>query len=88
MDRLKKTIEAIEKQQPKERTSVWMVGKQLKDMLRDEPHLADTAVTTFRAYFTQWQQIYSCMEAALGDMGPETADKLWATVRAQMEAWL
>lgn len=41
MDSLKKAVEAIEQQQPKERTPVWMVGEQLKDMLRNEPHLAE-----------------------------------------------
>lgn len=38
---LNKAIEMIEAQQPKERTAVWMVGEQLKDMLRHEPHLAE-----------------------------------------------
>ena len=32
---------AIEAQQPKQRTAVWMVGEQLKDMLRAEPELAE-----------------------------------------------
>ena len=34
----------IEAQQPKERGPVWMVGEQLKDMLHDEPALADLLV--------------------------------------------
>lgn len=34
-------IDKITAQQPKERTPVWMVGEQLKDMLRAEPHLAE-----------------------------------------------
>lgn len=34
-------IEAITAQQPKEENAVWMVGEQLKDMLRQEPHLAE-----------------------------------------------
>lgn len=34
-------LEKIAAQQPKERTPVWMVGEQLKDMLRAEPHLAE-----------------------------------------------
>ncbi len=38
---LEKAIEKITAQQPKERTPVWMVGEQLKDMLRAEPHLAE-----------------------------------------------
>lgn len=37
-------VAAIEAQQPKERGPVWMVGEQLKDMLRDEPALADLLV--------------------------------------------
>lgn len=34
-------IEAITAQQPKEENDVWMVGEQLKDMLQQEPHLAE-----------------------------------------------
>lgn len=34
-------IEAITAQQPKEENAVWMVGEQLKDMLRQEPHMAE-----------------------------------------------
>ncbi len=39
--KLNEAIAAIEKQQPKERTAVWMVGEQLKDILRGEPGLAE-----------------------------------------------
>lgn len=38
---LEKALEKIAAQQPKERTAVWMVGEQLKDLLRAEPHLAE-----------------------------------------------
>ena len=38
---LDKVIEAITAQQPKQRTDVWMVGEQLKDLLRAEPQWAD-----------------------------------------------
>ena len=38
---LELVLQKITAQQPKERTPVWMVGEQLKDMLRDEPHLAE-----------------------------------------------
>ena len=38
---LSTAMEKITAQQPKERTSVWMVGEQLKDILRGEPHLAE-----------------------------------------------
>lgn len=41
MSELKTAIERIEAQQPKERSAVWMVGEQLKDILRSEPHLAE-----------------------------------------------
>ncbi len=41
---LNDAILAIEAQQPKERTAVWMVGEQLKDILRGEPHLAELVV--------------------------------------------
>ncbi len=55
--------------------------------LRKELRLADTAVAAFRAYFNQWQGLYGYMEKALGDMEQETADKLRAAVKAQMETW-
>lgn len=38
---LQAALDKITAQQPKERTPVWMVGEQLKDILRGEPHLAD-----------------------------------------------
>lgn len=38
---LEMALEKITAQQPKERTPVWMVGEQLKDMLRAEPNLAE-----------------------------------------------
>lgn len=41
MDYLNEAIKKIEAQQPKEQDAVWMVGEQLKDMLRREPHLAE-----------------------------------------------
>lgn len=33
-------IAAIAAQQPKERSAIWMVGEQLKDMIRAEPGIA------------------------------------------------
>ena len=36
-----RAIAAITAQQPKERTDVWMVGEQLKDICRAEPHTAE-----------------------------------------------
>lgn len=41
MSMLETALEKITAQQPKERTAVWMVGEQLKDMLRAEPHMAE-----------------------------------------------
>ena len=41
MTELNAAIRKIEKQQPKERSAVWMVGEQLKDLLRREPQWAD-----------------------------------------------
>lgn len=41
MSALETALEKITAQQPEERTPVWMVGEQLKDMLRAEPHLAE-----------------------------------------------
>ena len=41
MSLLNTAIEKITAQQPKQRTAVWMVGEQLKDMLRAEPELAE-----------------------------------------------
>lgn len=38
---LSAVLDKITAQQPKERTPVWMVGQQLKDMLRAEPYLAE-----------------------------------------------
>lgn len=38
---LQDALDKITAQQPKERTPVWMVGEQLKDLLRAEPHLAE-----------------------------------------------
>ena len=37
-------LEKITAQQPKTRSAVWMVGEQLKDLLRAEPHLAELVV--------------------------------------------
>lgn len=36
-----KVLDKISAQQPKERSAVWMVGEQLKDMVRAEPGIAD-----------------------------------------------
>lgn len=41
MNVLEEALNKITAQQPEERTPVWMVGEQLKDMLRAEPHLAE-----------------------------------------------
>lgn len=41
MSLLNKAIDAISAQQPKERTAVWMVGEQLKDIIIDNPSFAE-----------------------------------------------
>ncbi len=41
MGNLEDAIRKIEAQQPKEHTTVWCCGEQLKDMLRAEPALAE-----------------------------------------------
>ncbi len=41
MSILETALDKIAAQQPKQRTPVWMVGEQLMDMLRNEPHLAE-----------------------------------------------
>ena len=41
MSNLDEALRKIEKQQPKEHTTVWGVGEQLKDILRAEPELAE-----------------------------------------------
>lgn len=41
MGTLEDAIRKIEAQQPKEHTTVWCCGEQLKDILRAEPHLAE-----------------------------------------------
>lgn len=38
---LQTALEKITAQQPEQRDAVWMVGEQLKDILRAEPHLAE-----------------------------------------------
>ena len=38
---LEKAVEMISGQQPSERSPVWMVGEQLKDILRAQPELAE-----------------------------------------------
>lgn len=42
---LEKAVAAIEAQQPKARGAVWMVGEQLKDLLRDDPQHAGLILT-------------------------------------------
>ena len=37
-------IAKIEAQQPKERTAVWMVGEQLKDILRENPQFSEVVL--------------------------------------------
>ena len=41
MSYLEDAIQKIEAQQPKEHTTVWCCGEQLKDILREEPALAE-----------------------------------------------
>ena len=41
MSYLEDAIRKIEAQQPKEHTTVWCCGEQLKDILREEPALAE-----------------------------------------------
>lgn len=41
-------LAAIEAQQPKERSTVWMVGEQLKDMCRHDEGAADIILTDLR----------------------------------------
>ena len=41
---LETAMERITAQQGRERTPVWMVGEQLKDLLHHEPHLAELVV--------------------------------------------
>ena len=41
MNELVNAIAAIAKQQPSQRTDVWMVGEQLKELLQAEPQWAD-----------------------------------------------
>ena len=41
MSVLNDAIRAISAQQPEERTAVWMVGEQLKDMISAQPELAE-----------------------------------------------
>lgn len=45
MSALAEVIFAIEAQQPKERSAVWMVGEQLKDICRSDPSAAEILLT-------------------------------------------
>ena len=45
---LNKAIEAITAQQPKLRNDIWMVGEQLKDLLRAEPQWSDMILQDLR----------------------------------------
>ncbi len=41
MSKLEEAVRKIAEQQTAERTPVWMVGEQLKELLRDQPELAE-----------------------------------------------
>lgn len=45
MSTLSEVITAIEAQQPQERSAVWMVGEQLKDICRGDPSAAEILLT-------------------------------------------
>ena len=45
MSALSEVIAVIEAQQPKERSAVWMVGEQLKDICRADPSAAEILLT-------------------------------------------
>ena len=48
MSKIQEAIFAIEAQQPKNRSAVWMVGEQLKDMIRDSEAAAEILLTDLR----------------------------------------
>ena len=48
MSVIQDAIAAIEGQQPKERSAVWMVGEQLKDMVRGNESTAEILLTGLR----------------------------------------
>ena len=48
MSVIQDAIAAIEGQQPKERSAVWMVGEQLKDMVRGNESTAEILLTDLR----------------------------------------
>lgn len=48
MSKTQEAISAIEAQQPKNRSAVWMVGEQLKDMIRDSEAAAEILLTDLR----------------------------------------
>ena len=48
MSVIQDAIAAIEGQQPKERSAVWMVGEQLKDMVRGNESAAEILLTDLR----------------------------------------
>jgi hypothetical protein len=48
MSKIQEAIFAIEAQQPKNRSAVWMVGEQLKDMIRGNESAAEILLTDLR----------------------------------------
>lgn len=55
--------------------------------LKKKLRLADGAVAAFQAHFTAWQEAYRRMTEVMEGAEAETADKLRAAVREQIEAW-
>ncbi len=49
---LQKALDAVSAAQPKEESAVWMVGEQLKDILRASPELAQIVIEDFEAQKT------------------------------------
>lgn len=57
MTTLEIALDKISAQQPRERTPVWMVGEQLKDILRGEPHLAELVIQDLER---EWMSLAKC----------------------------
>lgn len=78
-------IAAIEAQQPKERSAIWMVGEQLKDMVRAEPGIAPLLLADLAGKGMGLADAEQQIKAAAADAA--TGEKLRTAARALAEKW-
>lgn len=79
-DTLQKALDAISATQPKNEGPVWMVGEQLKDILRESPQFAQIVLEDFTAHKTALkdceEKIRAHAKAHGGCCTPKAADKI------------